>query len=90
MLVDGLSFGDVVAVRPGESWPVVDRVVAHAGHSTYRVFADAEAFERRWETLRVLGCGCERDLPHGLVGINVPPAANIRAVYAALKAGEAI
>jgi hypothetical protein len=91
----GLSAEDIVATRELDGVLQVERVIIHGGHSTYRVFMAAEvttdsaAFNKHWKPLEDLGCTYERATER-LFGIDVPPTADIHAVYGLLhEAAEA-
>jgi len=66
-------------------------VSLHAGHSTYRILKarhlDPAVFSRHWQPLKQLGCSHESD-GAGLVAVDVPPQAEVRAVQDLLLAGE--
>lgn len=89
----GLAFGDIVATTPEDCHPVVDRVVMHGGHSTYRVFLDTatvladERFRKYWAPLESAGCTFERASAR-LLAVDVPGHADLRQVYALLERGE--
>jgi hypothetical protein len=91
----GLSYSDVISVDGAEQPPAMRGVVAHGGHSTYRLMleealASSETrFLASWKRLEELGCTYERGTKK-LVAVDVPPKADIFAVYAALEKGEAL
>jgi hypothetical protein len=70
---------------------VVTGVAIRGGHSTYRLVlpedTTEEEFLRDWTKLKELGCTYER-ATRRLDGIDVPPPADIYAVYKALEDGE--
>jgi len=86
----GLSYQDIVAATEDEHDQLRFRsVYEHAGHSTYRLMRRAEAevgFATFWQPLEILGCTYEGGSGR-VVSVDVPPAADIRVVYALLEAG---
>lgn len=84
----GLSFGDIVLAVEGElGWTFV-QVVKHSGHSTYRIIVRQPLqFKVFWEPLQSLGCTFEEGHAH-LLAVDVPPNADIHAVYKLLALGE--
>lgn len=88
----GLSFEDVVFAEPRDDGVLVVRGVSrHGGHSTYRVVPkvplDGSSFQSAWAPLHTAGCSFEG--AHGrLLAVDVPPAADIRHVFALLQRGE--
>jgi len=92
ILAYGFSEQDVVSTGEVEGRHVVTGVTKTGGHSTYRVFLpeamDNARFATLFEPLNSLGCTYERANAR-LVGIDVPPEADIYAVYAVLEQGEA-
>ena len=90
-LAYGYSEDDIVTAADIDGRLVVSAVAQRGGHSTYRVFlsepTDEEAFAPLWEPLANLGCTYERANSR-LIGIDVPPAADVYAVYAVLERGE--
>lgn len=86
----GLSYQDVVAAAEDESGQLQFRaVVTRGGHSTYRLMRRKGADERFagfWQPLDALGCTYEGG-PGRLVSVDVPPSADIHAVFALLEAG---
>jgi len=89
--VFGFSEQDVVAAQEKDGALVVVGMVARGGHSTYRLVlpedTTEEKFLRDWIPLRALGCTYER-ATRRFVAIDVPPHADIYAVYQALEEGE--
>jgi len=88
----GISVNDIAAVRWEDGQAVLDRVILRGGHSTYRIFLlnldlASEAFRVHWSPLEAMGCTYERATEH-LVAIDVPPPADIQAVYKLLERGE--
>jgi hypothetical protein len=92
-LAYGYSEGDVVNASDVDGRLMVSDVVQRSGHSTYRLFlpqpTDEEAFAPLWEPLADLGCTYERANTR-LIAIDVPPQADVYAVYAALERGEQV
>src|SRR5215472_2433431 len=84
------SSGTSQAGQPAEKVPVTG-VAIRGGHSTYRLVLPEDATEERflqdWSPLKKLGCAYER-ATRRFVAIDVPPAADIYAVYKALEDGE--
>ena len=89
--VFGFSEQDVVAVQEKNGILVVVGIVARGGHSTYRLVlpddTTEEKFLKDWAALSELGCTYER-ATRRFVAIDVPPHADIYAVYRALEEGE--
>jgi hypothetical protein len=89
---NGISFDDQFAAE------VIDRALAfrvvtrRGGHSTYRIITyegnDTPKFSAAWRPLAVIGCTYERADGH-LIGVDVPPTADIHDVYRLLEAGAA-
>lgn len=57
----GISYKDVVSAKSDDSGVLMfDRVVRHAGHSTYQVLLEPDVersvFEQQWKELEKLGC----------------------------------
>ena len=88
----GYSEQDVVRAAEVEGRLIVTGVAERGGHSTYRVFlpepTSDDDFYSQWEPLAALGCTYERGNKR-LIGIDVPSASDIYAVYAVLEEGEA-
>lgn len=91
----GVSLGDVVFAPRADGAPTFTRTVTRRGHSTYRVRLPVghshDAFIAHWGEFQRLGCmfeGSSANLAR-FYAIDVPPHADIRAVYALLEAGEA-
>jgi hypothetical protein len=88
----GISTEDVVFAKPDASAGLLfEGVSLRGGHSTYRILSkqglEEVAFRAPWERLQVLGCTYEQASPH-LLSVDVPPHADIYAVYALLERGE--
>jgi hypothetical protein len=92
ILAYGFSEQDVVSTGEVAGRHIVTGIATPGGHSTYRVFLpeamDDLRFARVFEPLGRLGCTYERANPR-LIGIDVPPEADIYAVYSTLEQGEA-
>ena len=88
----GVSLDDIVFADMDSDGQLVFRGVSlRGGHSTYRVMlkepAQSDGFQKQWATLEALGCRYE-GVGGKLLSIDVPPSADIYAVYALLQAGE--
>ena len=87
----GFSQDDVVRAEESDGRLVVTGIVDRGGHSTYRIFlpekTSEERFSKDWLRLGELGCTYER-ATRRLVAIDVPPHADVYAVYEALENGE--
>ncbi len=96
LYVYGASFGDVVVAYETDeesTFPIVEEVVERSGHSTYRVFVfegavDNSAFDRFWEPIEAEGCAFEGQTGNKMLGVDVPPKANIDIVFQLLQKGE--
>jgi hypothetical protein len=90
-LVFGFSEQDVITATENSGTLKVTGVATRGGHSTYRLVlpedASEEKFLQDWIPLKELGCTYER-ATRRYVAIDVPPAADIYAVYKALEDGE--
>lgn len=88
------SYHDTVNATSEEGNLYFSRVVLKGGHSTYRLLLDdlSDLFESWWSKLSEMGCSYENGEENGkiLLSVDVPPAADIFAVYKALEGGEAI
>jgi hypothetical protein len=86
----GVSYQDIVQARAeGEGLTYV-KTLRCGGHSTYRLLPAerwALEFQHRWELLAERGCTYEQGA-QGLLSVDVPPGADIVAVYDLLQAGE--
>ena len=91
ILAFGYSEQDVVTATEIAGKLRVNGVAEPGGHSTYRLFftapTDDEKFNLLWEPLEKLGCTFERANTR-VIGIDVPPHADVYAVYAILEQGE--
>ena len=89
----GLSVEDIVVTEQEAGLPIVTAVSLHAGHSTYRIFlardisVGSDDFEKSWKALADLGCTYEQATKR-LLGIDVPPHADIHGTYELLAFGE--
>lgn len=87
----GVSVEDVVFAHPAEGIFEFDGVSIRGGHSTYRIIigkkAETGRVEEWWARLSELGCTYEQG-SGGLRAIDVPPSADIRAVYLLLEQAE--
>ena len=91
--VEDLSYQDTVSAEMVDGRWMFREIVRRGGHSTYRILVDREneeKFSLRWPQLKALGCTYERggreELP--LYAVNIPPGADMSAVYAVMQAGE--
>jgi hypothetical protein len=87
----GLSFGDVVRAKQEKGELIFRNVARRGGHSTYRIFASKG--RQQLEVLALLeqlkGMHCTYEAAtQNLLGIDVPPEANIREIYSALEEAE--
>ncbi len=91
-LAYGYSELDVVRAKEVDGQLQVTGIAERSGHSTYRIFfprnTGEEEFRLLWEPLARLGCTYER-ANRKLIGIDVPPGADVYAVYEVLEKGEA-
>lgn len=91
----GVSFGDIVYASSVDGAVMYERTETRRGHSTYRVRLPAgrghDAFLARWDDFQKLECTFEGSAanPSRIYSIDVPPQADVYAVYALLEAGEA-
>jgi len=87
----GFSEQDTVRAEEHEGRLAVTDIVERGGHSTYRIFlpeqTTEEQFAKDWASLRELGCTYER-ATRRLVGVDVPPHADVYAAYNVLEKGE--
>ena len=96
LYVYGASFGDVVVAYETDeetSFPIVEEVVERSGHSTYRILVfegavDNPTFNRFWEPIEAEGCAFEGQTGNKMLGVDVPPEANINLVFQLLQKGE--
>ncbi len=88
----GYSYQDVVEAAPDEDGDLIaGRIAERGGHSTYRVMVpkpSAAKFEKYWKPVEKLGCTYER-ANESFVAVDVPPRADIGAVFRLLQRGEA-
>jgi len=87
----GISCEDAVAAKPEDGVLVFERVARHSGHSTYRIYANegrtAPEVVALLGTLRDLHCDIE-PATDKLVGVNVPPGADVYKVYETMAESE--
>jgi hypothetical protein len=87
----GYSHQDVVTAIEVDGRLVVTGIANRAGHSTYRLIlpepTDEGTFASLWNPLGQLGCTYER-ASACRIGVDVPPEADIYAVYEVLEDGE--
>lgn len=88
--VKGLSLDDeITAVLTDEGYRFQE-VTRRGGHSTYRIILKAGAAPASEEIARLRAAGCSwEEGPGTLLAVDVPPAADIEEVYAALEVGAA-
>lgn len=84
----GLAAEDVVAARQQGNVLAYTETIASGGHSTYRLAFQqpdpTDAQSKAVEKLRDLGCAFEK-LSNRVLAVDVPPDADIRAVYKLLE-----
>jgi hypothetical protein len=88
----GVSAEDVVFAKPvGKALFSFQSVSMRGGHSTYRALLkeglDDDTFREFWRPLEKLGCTYE-GANGELLAVDVPPHADIHAVFELLKKGE--
>ena len=90
-LAFGFSEQDVITAKEDNGALRVTGVAIRSGHSTYRLVlpedTSEEKFLQDWVPLKELGCTYER-ATRRYIAIDVPPPADIYAVYNALEEGE--
>lgn len=92
--VRGISYDDEFTVMPEDGRLFFSIVARRGGHSTYRVRlpkgSSHSHFLERWASLETLGCTYEGSSLDGqrLYAIDVPPGADVHAIYALLEEGE--
>jgi hypothetical protein len=89
----GFSHLDVVEARLHGETRIVHRIVAGAGHSTYRILiaerrTATATFEEYWDPLSSMGCSYMA-VDERYFAVDVPPRADINEVYGLLEEGEA-
>lgn len=87
----GVSNEDIVLGMEADGQLLFRSVVRRSGHSTYRLRVQlrdltATSFVQAWTPLQILGCSYEEG---PILAVDVPPAADIYAVYDLLQDGEA-
>jgi hypothetical protein len=95
---EGVSFLDVISAKPGRDGDGLEfaGVIERSGHSTYLILAPADStdFGENWKVLEDLGCSYEsktltrKSGEEMLYAVDVPPEADIDAVYESLGHGE--
>ena len=87
----GISAEDVVFAREEDGRLWFAGVARHGGRSTYRLIPSAGVapahLGEHWDPLQRLGCSYEEG-PGRLLAVDVPPEADIQAVYELLELGE--
>lgn len=86
----GISNDDIVLGKKEDGVLKVQGVLLRGDHSTYRLrlvndSIDSALFLKHWEPLQKIGCTFEEG---PVVAIDVPPDADIYAVYRLLEEGE--
>jgi Domain of unknown function (DUF4265) len=93
MFAKGVSEQDTVFATLTDDRLHVNGIADRGGHSTYRIFLKRPVKDiekdigANWAPLADLGCTYEKANDR-LIGVDVPPAADIYAVYAILQDGE--
>lgn len=88
-----VSFRDVVSATEIDGVLTFRQVVRRQGHSTYRAYlkdphdSNSDAVTQWMDELSALGASTEGG--RRLIAIDVPPEADIHAIYALLERGEA-
>jgi hypothetical protein len=87
----GVSAEDVVSAENVDGFLEFREVVSPSGHSTYRVFPrdplpPPDVIEERLAALRALGTSSERG--KRLITLDVPPDADIDAIYRVFEYGD--
>jgi Domain of unknown function (DUF4265) len=95
---EGVSFLDIVGTKPDRDGDGLEfaGVIERSGHSTYLILVPADSidFAENWKVLEDLGCSYESKtlaMKGGkkiLYAVDVPPGADIDAVYESLSDGE--
>jgi hypothetical protein len=95
---EGVSFLDMVNAKPDRYGDGLEfaGVIERSGHSTYLILVPAEStdFAENWKVLEDLGCSYEsttlarKSGKKMLYAVDVPPEADIDAVYEILSNGE--
>jgi hypothetical protein len=95
---EGVSFLDMVRAKPDRDGDGLEfaGVIKRSGHSSYLILvpADSVDFAENWKVLEDLGCSYESKtlVTRGgnkiLYAVDVPPEADIYAVYESLSDGE--
>jgi hypothetical protein len=87
----GFSEQDTVRAEENEGRLAVTGIAERGGHSTYRILLPEQTtedqFSKDWAPLGKLGCTYER-ATRRLVAVDVPPHADVYAVYDVLEKGE--
>ena len=90
----GISLGDEFSVEIEDGRLFFSNVTRRGGHSTYRVKLPLgrphSEFEKHWAPFKAAGCTFEGSGTNQrrLYSIDVPPGADVRAIYRLLEAGE--
>ena len=90
----GISYADEFTVVPEDGRLFFADIARRGGHSTYRVKLPEGKphthFLERWAPLEALGCTYEGSTlgARRLYAIDIPPGADVHAIYALLEEGE--
>ncbi len=90
----GVSFEDIVFIQEQDGDLVFESTSIAAGHSTYRILLGKSVpdrdFSKYWHPLEEAGCSYESAVREKmlLLAVDVPPNADINAVYKLLEKGE--
>lgn len=94
--ITGLSYDDIVATEIRNGVACFKSVLVRGGHSTYRILydksIDRNTLQSSLQNIQALDCSYEAGMDLGslkLLAIDVHPKADIRAIWQALKNGEA-
>lgn len=87
----GYSYQDIVVVKKKDSELIVEGVVEHCGHSTFRIALKSEdgkrLFNQYWSKIESLGCTYEQH-SEVLYVVDVPPSVGLNQVVELLQKGE--
>jgi len=90
----GVSYQDeIFAKKSADGTLVFDAIAKRGGHSTYQILLSPDKpradFDRLWAKLQAIGCSYESSKdPENVFAVDVPPKADVYAVYAVLKDGQ--
>ena len=89
----GIALGDIVLAGQVDGRLTFKEVIAHSGHSTYRILVkddsgfESDPFKGLSQRLQELGCEYEV-AKRRWIAIDVPPATDVFTVYKLLESGE--